>query len=253
MKIDCQTAQELIPGFTLGALEPDEQVALLDHLHGCVSCRAEADSLQPVFGLLGLAAPDAGEPAPQVKRQIMAKIGDGTRPRTVPQPRRRWTWRWAAVLVPATAALILIVGLGAASLSLQSQITQQQARLERLTQIQAALQQFMLNKNVRTTPVQLAGPATSAMARLYFADSKVAMAVTGLPPLEGDSVYQCWWTNTQTGETVPGTFFKTDANGAGVWVWQIPEGGEYSQMTITQESQPGKTKIEGPVVLKVNL
>jgi hypothetical protein len=27
----------------------------------------------------------------------------------------------------------------------------------------------------------------------------------GLPPLEGESVYQCWWSDPQTGEMVPGT------------------------------------------------
>jgi hypothetical protein len=107
----------------------------------------------------------------------------------------------------------------------------------------------------QTVPVRLAEPAASASATAvaYVANDKLAMSVTGLPPLEGDSVYQCWWTNTQTGAIEAGTFFKVDADGAGVWVWQIPEGGEYGRMTVTQESQPGNTTIEGPVVLTVNL
>ena len=57
---------------------------------------------------------------------------------------------------------------------------------------------------------------------LYAAADKVAMAVTGLPLLEGDSVYQCWWINSKTGEVTPGSTFKVDANGAGVWAWSRP-------------------------------
>ncbi len=255
MKIDCQTAQEWIPASLLDALETDEQIALLDHMSTCASCQAEADSLRPVIGLLGLGAPDAGQPAPAVKQRLMAQIEETTRPRPVPQPRRRFafTWRWAVVLVPAALGLALIVGLGAALFSVQSQLDQQGARLERLTQIQASLQQFMLSENIQIVPVKMLGQAASAAATLYVSGDKVALSVTGLPPLEGDSVYQCWWTNAKTGETIAGKSFKTDANGAGVWVWQIPEGGEYGQMIITQESQPGNMQIKGPVILTVKL
>ncbi len=253
MKIDCQTAQELIPAYLLETLDTDEQIALLDHLATCAACQAEANSLRPIIGSLGLVAPDAGRPAPAVKQRLMAKIGETTRPRPAPQPRRRFAWRWAVVLVPAALGVVLIIGLGASLFSLQSQMDQQAARLERLAQIQASLQQFMLSENIQTVPVKMTGPAAAATATLYLASDKVAMSVTGLPPLSGDSVYQCWWTNTKTGETVPGKSFKTDVNGAGIWVWQIPEGGEYGQMIITQESQPGNTQIAGPVILRVKL
>ena len=84
---------------------------------------------------------------------------------------------------------------------------------------------------------------------LYASTDNVAMAVTGLPPLEGDSVYQCWWVDTATGEVTPGTTFKVDANGAGVWVWKMPEGDEYDKMLVTKEPRSGQTKAEGPVLI----
>ena len=156
-------------------------------------------------------------------------------------------------MLAAAVALLLIAGLGSASISLQNQVNQQQARLDRLTRTQVALQQFMLSDNVQTVPIKMADPAAPATAVLYATEDKIAMSVTGLPPLEGDSVYQCWWSDSQTGKLVPGSTFKVDANGAGVWVWPIPPGGEYKRMTITQESQPNHIQAEGPVILTADL
>jgi hypothetical protein len=255
VKIDCQTAQDLIPAFLLDALEADEQTALRDHVRVCAACRAEANSLRPAIDLMGLAAPDAGEPAHQVKRRVMAIAHETARPRTEarPQPRRSIAWRWVAVFASAAVAVLLIAGLGASIVSLQTQVNQQQVRLDRLTRIQAALQQFMLNENIQTVPVTLAKSVSSAAAALYISEGKVAMSVTGLPLLDGDSVYQCWWSDRQTGKMVAGTTFRVDGNGAGVWVWPIPPGNEYKRMTVTRESQSDHTQAEGPVVLTVDL
>ncbi len=247
--MDCQAAQQLMAAFMLEATEADEQVSLLEHLRACLSCQAEAASWRPVVDALGLAAPDAGKPAPDIKRRVMSEIGATAKPHPARLQLRHWTFRPIAVLVPAAIALILIFGLGAVEISLQSQVAQQRVTLEHSAQLQASLQQFLLNANVQTVTVKLYGPAISATAILYTTGDKVAMAVKGLPPLEGDGVYQCWWINSQTGEVAAAASFKVGADGAGLWVWKMPGGGEYNRMTITQENQPGKTKFEGPVVL----
>jgi hypothetical protein len=75
------------------------------------------------------------------------------------------------------------------------------------------------------------------------------MAVTGLPLLEGDGVYQCWWINSKTGEVAPGSAFKVDANGAGVWAWSRPDKAEYDQMAVSRESRAGNTRPAGPVLI----
>jgi predicted anti-sigma-YlaC factor YlaD len=247
--INCQTAQELIPASMLDALEVDEELTLLAHLRECATCRAEADALRPVASSLGFSAADAGRPAPQVKLNVMSQIGKVPKPQTAPLQQRRWVFRPIAALVPAAIALILIFGLGAAVVALQTQATQQQARLDRVTQQQVALRQFMLDQNMQPVAVKLEGPATNAQAVLYASNDTVAMAVTGLPKLEGDAVYQCWWVDTQTGEVTPGTTFKVDANGAGVWAWKMPEGNEYGKMQITKEPRSGQTKAAGPVLI----
>ncbi len=253
MTIDCQTAQELIPALLLDALELDEQTALHDHLRTCAACRAEADSLRAGTDLLAFAAPDAGAPSLRVKQRMLAAVHETTQPRTAVRSRRVITWRWAAVFASAAMALAVIIGLGTSIDSLQKQVNQQQARLDRLTRIQIALQQFMLAESIQPVPVKMADPSSSANAALYVTKDKVAMSVTGLPPLAGNSVYQCWWSDPQTGELVPGNTFKVDENGAGVWVWPIPPGGEYRHMTITQETQPDHPQPTGPVILTATL
>ena len=78
-------------------------------------------------------------------------------------------------------------------------------------------------------------PATSQRLRLLASVLTVLLVVAllaaggfylalraSLPPLEGESVYQCWWVDPQTGEMVAGSTFKVDENGAGVWVWSMP-------------------------------
>jgi hypothetical protein len=130
---------------------------------------------------------------------------------------------------------------------LQGQVTQQQARLDRMTQQQAALRQFILNAEMQPVVLKIDNP--DAAATLYASNDDVAMAVTGLPVLEGDSVYQCWWIKSKTGEVKPGSTFRVDANGAGIWAWSRPEDMEYDQMAVSLESQAGNTRPEGPVLI----
>ena len=245
--LDCETTQDLLPASLLDALDVDEAVAVMEHLRRCPTCRAEADSLRPVVGAMGLNVPDAGKLSPHVKHRLMTQVGESIRPKPI-IPARRWVFRPIAALVPAAIALIVIFGLGAWALSLQSQMAQQQARLDRLATQQVALRQFMMDANVQPVAVQFEG-ATSATAMMYLSGDKVAMAVEGLPPLQGDQVYQCWWMDEAKQEIVPGSTFKVDANGAGVWAWDRPQGDEYHVMAVTREPKPGNTKAEGPVIL----
>jgi hypothetical protein len=228
-------------------LEVDEELALLDHLRTCATCRAEADALRPVASSLGLATVDAGQPSPQTRLQVMSRISSMPKPQSAPLPQRRSIYRPIAALVPAAIALLLVFGLGAAVVSLQGQMSQQQARLDRLTQQQVALRQFMLNAQLQPVALKIDDPNASGV--MYASADNVAMAVTGLPLLEGDSVYQCWWINSKTGEVTPGSTFKVDANGAGVWAWSRPDNKEYDQMAISHESGAGKTKPAGPVLI----
>jgi predicted anti-sigma-YlaC factor YlaD len=242
--LDCNATLDLIPAMLLDVLEADEALTVREHLRACPTCRAEAESLRPVVGLMGLAAPEAAEPSPKVKQRLMAQIS--TRPKPVAQP-RRWFLRPLAIF--ATAAAVLVIAFGVWGYTTQAQLTQQQARLDRLTQQQAALRQFMLDTQMQPVPVKFESP-TNAVAVLYAASDRVAMAVDGLPLLQGDEVYQSWWADADG--QVAGTTFKVDDRGAGIWVWKRPEGG-YDKMLVTKEPRTGLTQPSSPPILTASL
>jgi anti-sigma factor RsiW len=242
--LDCNAILDLIPAMLLDVLETDEALAVREHLRTCRKCQAEAESLRPVVGLMGLAAPEASKPSPKVKQRLMTQISG--RPRPVAQP-RGWFFRPLAMF--ATAAAVLAIVLGVWSYTAQAQLAQQQARLDRLTQQQAALRQFMLDGELRPIPVQFA-TQTTASAVLFASSDQVAMAVDGLPLLQGDEVYQCWWADNDS--QVAGTAFKVDEHGAGVWAWKRPAGG-YNKMLITKEPRAGQEQMSGPPILTVQV
>jgi anti-sigma factor RsiW len=242
--MDCNATLDLIPALLLDVLEADEALAVREHLRACPNCQAEAEALRPVVGAMGLAAPEASAPSPKVKQRLMDQIS--TRPRPMAQPRR---WFFRPVLVFAMAAAVLAIAFGVWGYTTQAQLTQQQARLDRLTQQQTALRQFMIDAPLQQIPVKFESP-TNAVAVLYAASDRVAMAVDGLPLLQGDEVYQCWWADNDS--QVAGTAFKVDDRGAGVWVWKRPEGG-YDKMLITKEPRAGQTQMSGPPILTVQV
>jgi hypothetical protein len=248
--LDCESARELIPALLLDALEVDEAVAVLEHVRMCQACRTEADTLRPVVGVIGLTAPDAGAPPLKVKHRLMTMVGETLRSQPTSRTRRP-IFRPIATLVPAAIAIALLIGVGAWAVSLQSQLGQQQTRLDRLTQQQAAVRQFILAPNIKPVAVKFEG-STSASATLYASSSQIAMAVQGLEPLKAGEVYQCWWHDAQ-GHAEPGSVFFVDSSGSGVWVWDRPTEGGYDLMTVAKEPRSGLTRSEGPVILTVSL
>lgn len=238
--LDCNATLDLIPAMLLDVLDADEVLAVREHLHVCAKCRAEANSLRPVVGLMGLAAPEASAPSPKVKSRLMEQISP--RPVPVKQPRR---WFFRPLTLFATAATVLAIVFGVWGYTQQAQLTTQQARLDRLTQQQAALRQFVLDGVMQPVPVQFE-TQTQATAVLFAASDRVAMAVDGLPLLKGDEVYQCWWSDIDG--QVAGTAFRVDDRGAGLWVWKRPAGG-YDKMIITKEPRTGQTQASGSPIL----
>jgi Putative zinc-finger len=102
----CDHVRPALGGYVLGALEPEEEVAVREHLATCAECAAEHAGMAGLPRLLALAAPiaEAGPPAPALEERVLDAIA-GERPHRT--PRRRNLLR-ARVLVPAAAALAAV-------------------------------------------------------------------------------------------------------------------------------------------------
>jgi len=109
---DCRIWRERLGAFVLGQLGPQERAAMQAHLEGCADCRAEAESLAPMAGVLSRADPErlGAVPAPP------AHLGDRIARRIAAERRaiRRRRVRaglalGAAAAVAATAGILLAV------------------------------------------------------------------------------------------------------------------------------------------------
>jgi hypothetical protein len=111
----CRDWRERLGAYVLDQLPDDERAAVRAHLDGCAACRAEADSLAPLAGLLPMVDPDhldapAPTPPPQLADRVARSIAAARR-----GGRRRRRMRIslalsgaAAAVAAAVAALVLV-------------------------------------------------------------------------------------------------------------------------------------------------
>jgi anti-sigma-K factor RskA len=114
---DCAHFRELLGGYVLGALEPDEAEALERHLEACPRCRrehAELASVPPLLGMLDTPETATATPPPELEEAVLDRFA---RERRRPEPaRRRLRWRgWAprvgvAGAVAAVVAALVLAG-----------------------------------------------------------------------------------------------------------------------------------------------
>jgi anti-sigma factor RsiW len=99
---------ELVAGFALDALDPDDRRAFESHLAGCQRCRAELAGLSETVGALAVSVEG---PAPSVvlRERILAAARE--EPPTVVALRPRRTRLYAGIAVAAAACAALAIGL----------------------------------------------------------------------------------------------------------------------------------------------
>jgi hypothetical protein len=107
----CAAWQEHLAGWLVAQLAPADEAALLEHLHGCPACRAEADSLLAVAAV-SLGADPGGEPwRPTIDEPPPPDLADRIVAQVARERRVRWGRRVGVVLVGAAAALVAVVAL----------------------------------------------------------------------------------------------------------------------------------------------
>ena len=214
----CEHVRPELGGYILGALEPEEEAVVREHLATCAQCAAEHASMTGLPRLLALAAPmaEAGPPAPAVEERVLDAIA-GERPQR--SPRRRLLR--PRVLVGAVAALAavvvaVVIALGGGD--------------ERAPGFEVALQ-----------PV--AGETASGRAVLASADAGIKMQlwVRGLPRDPG-IVYevQC----DAPGWTASAGTFRADSRGrAYVVLNTAARRGEYDAIRVVRRSRSSETDV----------
>jgi hypothetical protein len=114
---------DLLPGYLLDALDPNESERFIGHLPTCEACRAELAAFSTTVA--DLASASHVTPPPQAEDQLMASLfgtsatepmaaddAEGTGPLATPLAPRRRRWVW-----PAAAAAAFILGAGLVALT----------------------------------------------------------------------------------------------------------------------------------------
>jgi predicted anti-sigma-YlaC factor YlaD len=225
---DCTRFRELLGGYVLGALEPDEIEKVRQHLEGCPRCRREHAELAGVPGLLEvLDAPDAAQqaPPPELEEAILDRFARERRGRgLIRMPRRR---RWAIPLAAAGAAAVVAVALV-------------------LSGVFSSSDGDSAFGHVR---MQGSGGAR-AYANLHAlrAGTGVELSVRGLRPARG-RVYEVWCVDDE-GRWLSGGTFRVDKRGrALVSLTSAARPGEYEHVLVTRpaEGKRGRQVLAGTV------
>jgi Anti-sigma-K factor rskA len=182
-----ERVEELLAGYALGGLDPDEaglaERALLEHVPGCQRCRQALDEFRLVAGDLALAVPAASPPdtlLPRIRRSL------------APSRRRRVWPAWAL----GSAATVILLGLSGWSLSLVSGLS---GRLDEAQRTQGWLVDAVSTATHPSSEVlPLAGATDARVSVLYVPHEEGLYLVASRLP-EPRFSYHVWFMGS--GET----------------------------------------------------
>jgi anti-sigma-K factor RskA len=208
--IDENTFRELLPGYALGSLSPEEAEAVRVHLAHCRDCRAELAKYQDVTGSLGLAAAEH-EPPPDLEARLLERIASeatrsALRPRRSAAALQRRSAPWRAHPVAAAVAAALILALGATNVVL----------LTKLPRPRSAGPSLVTVALVGTN----AARGAYGTIVLDMDDNRGVLAVRGLEPLDPGRQYQLWI--TRGSERRSGGLFSVTDDGYGSLQITVP-------------------------------
>jgi anti-sigma-K factor RskA len=258
----CESCRELIGGYVLDALEPDEREHVRRHIESCDACAREHAELATLPALLDVV--DSADTAPlhppaQLEEAVLDRFARetrqshaaaarepgagaetaapaGTPPASAePAQRRRSVRRF---LLPAAAALACAVAaFGAARLLTGDDASEQRSAAER----------------PRVYDVALSGvgplPRAAGEARLYPGDTGtgVHLTVRGLEPRAYD--YELWCIRDDGWKVSAGTFRADSSGRADINLTTAAKPSEYDSLSIQARPAGRGSDARGPRVL----
>jgi anti-sigma-K factor RskA len=280
----CDEARDQAAAFVLGALTPDEERAVRDHLATCAEAHpefAELGSIIPAFA----ASLEQTEPPPALRGRIMAAAAADLRERRAgmaPAAATAGDARVPGVASPAVparegvsardgvsapdavpfpvararsraprygwalgiAAALVIAALGAWNIRLLAQLSDAQAYQGRVEQVLA------IARTPGSVVAVLSSPTAAGQDGLVAVgpDGRAAMVVNGLSPTAGGEVYEVWFI---VGSNAPQPVGALSQSG-GVWFMSgtpgpVPAG---ATVALTREPGPNPTAPTSSILVK---
>lgn len=181
--------EELIEGYALNALDPEERNLVDQHTSRCSPCRKQLRVTEEAVHMLGFIATPIAPPL-RCKRKILEKI---EREQFLHTPTRRARTAspfstWATV-----AALVLLVATGMWGVSLQRQIGRMSSDMARARNEIAELE-GMLAEVQEIRSLKGEGSSQYAVANTFMkpGSNKALLVIRNLPPLSAGQTYKVW-------------------------------------------------------------
>ena len=254
--------EELLAGYALNALEPDEQRAVEQALEREPRYREMLAQYLDAVGILA-SGHEPHTPSANVLVRVLsaspaAERGVGPRHRRQGASRYRIPAAWAL----AASVVLLAAGFGTFALTQQNRINSletEMARAEEQLGEQRVLSYWTALPGVSTAAMRSIAPSPpgdtepipppSAMIMLNKQMTAGMLITLSLAPLGEDNVYQAWFWGDGS-MPLSAALFDVDETGyAQTPVWMPPESFGMASISVTVEQGRGQESPTGPVVL----
>jgi anti-sigma-K factor RskA len=204
-RMSCEQVDELAAAYALGAVDPDEDRSMSEHLAICDQPHAEARDLIGAGAALAATGEEI-RPTPGLRDRLMATVAETPQehrpapaPAAIPtgaeaEQKRPW-WRMQPVAMGiATVALLLVIGLGAWGLNLNAQLAEREDALRAVASANTAF--------------AVSGSAGRGWV-IESGDSAQFVAVDLAEPPSGQ-IYELWLLDAEGNPTAVGTVDDAD-------------------------------------------
>ena len=249
--LSCEQCEDLLPGYLLGTLTPEETATVAEHLHTCAQCQASQAAYEMVLDRLGEAVA-LQVPPPAIQQRLLSIVEAELQPPAEARvgARRGW-WGGRGVAVWAVASIVLCLGLGWWTWTTWQVVTRMRAdeqALVRQLDIQRQALALLTAPDSRSAILRAEDSQSRGVLLLQETASEAVLIARDLPPLKPDRVYQLWL--VREGVRDNGGVFQVDPRGFGMLHVQAPVPfATYRAAGITEEPSGGSPGPTSPRVI----
>ncbi len=247
--------EELLAGYALGDLSPEEAEELQQILMEHPELEIELQSLQEVLAMLPYALPEI-QPSPQLRQNILAGLDRASiAPTDITATRSSRNWsRITQIPTPwlklagGIAALATVI-LGFDNYQIRQQLVTIQGQVDRQKDVIAMLQQ----PNTRLVSLKGMDDMVTASGSIVVTpgESQAMLVLRNLPPLPRGQFYQLW--NIIGDQKIPWQQFQVNHQGVALTKLVLPSSYAVTKLAITIELSPAPPVPTGPMVMVSDL